>query len=139
MSNRRTTAHWQADLALAQLTSRVGAAASPPPPPLAVDDVATHLRECGVVVHHAAQMPTPRDGRQVVVIFLDGDLDQVDLARQSARRLPGVLDVIFSGYNRAVMYVIASPAYSEYPATATHPHPGRSTNSPLRTRSGRAE
>jgi len=137
MSNRRTTAHWQADLALAQLTSRTGPTAPPPPPPLAVDDVTAHLRECGVVVLHASQMPTPRDGRQVVVVFLDGDLDQVDVARQSAKRLPGVLDVIFSGYNQAVMYVIASPAYSDYPATATHPHPGQSVNSALRKRPGR--
>ncbi|HST80705.1 MAG TPA: hypothetical protein VLL08_03065 [Kineosporiaceae bacterium] len=136
MSNRRTTAHWQADLALAQLTSRTGPA-TPPPSPLAVEDVTAHLRKCGVVVLHAAQMPTPRDGRQVVVVFLDGDLDQVDVARQSAKRLPGVLDVMFSGYNQAVMYVIASPAYSDYPATAPHPHPGAPMNSALRKRPGR--
>jgi hypothetical protein len=106
---------------------------------LAVDDVTVHLRECGVVVLHAAQMPTPRDGRQVVVIFLDGDLEQGDLARQSAKRLPGVLDVMFSGYNRAVMYVIASPAYSDYPATGAHPHPGQPMTSALRHRPGRSD
>jgi hypothetical protein len=43
---------------------------------------------------------------------------------------------MFSGYNQAVMYVIASPAYSDYPATATHPHPGQPVNS-LRKRPGR--
>jgi hypothetical protein len=80
-------------------------------------DVQLHLRESGVVVHHASRMPTPRDGRQVVVAFLDDDLDQVDLARQAARRLPGVLDVAFSGFNQAVMYVIASPAHPETPET----------------------
>ena len=83
-------------------------------------------------------MPTPRDGRQVVVVFLDGDLDQVDLARQSAKRLPGVLDVVFSGFNRAIMYVIASPAYSDYPATGNHPGLGRSMTTPPRSRPGTA-
>jgi len=115
MSDRRATAHWQADLALAQLTARTTGV--PPLPRLEASDVQMHLRECGVVVHHAARMPTPRDGRQVVVAFLDGTEEQVDLARQAAKRLPGVLDVIFSGYNRAVMYVIASPAYPHQPET----------------------
>jgi hypothetical protein len=132
MSDKRTTAHWQADLALAHFTSRAGQAA--PPPRLEAAEVLAHLRECDVVVHHASLMPTPRDGRQVVVVFLDSDKDQVDLARQAAKRLPGVLDVVFSGFNRAIMYVIATPAYSDYPGTGHHADRTRPMNSPLRTR-----
>jgi|1185.fasta_scaffold489794_1 hypothetical protein len=109
MTDRRTTAHWQADLALAQLTAR--ATPGPPPRPrLEAAEVQLYLRERGVIVHHASRMPTPRDGRQVVVVFLDGTKEQVERARNAARRLPGVLDVVCSGYNRAVMYIIASPA-----------------------------
>ena len=86
-----------------------------------------------MIVHHASRMPTPRDGRQVVVAFLDGTSEQVDLAREAARRLPGVLDVVFSGYNKAVMYVVASPAGPAGPSTSGHPghpgHPGHSAHS----------
>jgi hypothetical protein len=118
MSDRRATAHWQADLALAQYHARTPA--PPPLPRLEAADVQLHLQEHGVIVHHASRMPTPRDGRQVVVAFLDGTSEQVDLAREAARRMPGVLDVVFSGYNKAVMYVVASPAH---PANSGSPEP----------------
>jgi hypothetical protein len=123
MTNRRTTAHWQADLALAQLTARTGFEPVARPR-LDAADVQQHLRDSGVTVHHAARMPTPRDGRQVVVVFLEEEAEQVELARAAAKRLPGVLDVVCSGYNRAVMYIIASPAHPDnaaHPDSAAHP------------------
>jgi hypothetical protein len=88
---------------------------------LAASDVRAHLDESGVAVHHTARMPTPRDGRQVVVVFLDGERNQADLARDSAKRLPGVLKVVFSGYNRAVMYVIGAPVHPATPEPAAGP------------------
>jgi hypothetical protein len=70
-------------------------------------DIQVHLRRCGVVVHLAARMPMASDGRRSVVVFLEATLGQFELARQCALRLPEVVDVFFSGHNRAVMYVIA--------------------------------
>jgi hypothetical protein len=74
--------------------------------PMEASDVQIHLRRCGVVVHHAAQLPRDCDGRQTVVVFLEASLGQFELARRCALRLPGVVDVSFSGHTRAVMYVI---------------------------------
>jgi hypothetical protein len=71
-------------------------------------DVQIHLRRCGVVVHHAAPMPPAADGRQSVVVFLEGALGQFELARRCALRLPGVIDVWFSGHSRAIMYVVGA-------------------------------
>lgn len=125
MSERRATAHWQADLALAQLTARNG----PVPaalPPLRVEDVQEHLREAGVTVHHVSRMPTPRDGRQVVVVFLDDDPEQIELGRDAARRMTGVIDVVCSGYNRAVMYVVAGPIHPVPPTPTDTPATGTS-------------
>jgi hypothetical protein len=68
-------------------------------------DVRSYLRRCGVVVHHAARMPATLDGRQSIVVFLEGNLGQFELARECALRLPGVIEVSFSGYSRAIMYV----------------------------------
>jgi hypothetical protein len=70
--------------------------------------VLMHLRRCGVVVHHAAPMPPDADGHRSVVVFLEGALQQCDLARRCALRLPGVLDVWFSGHTRTIMYVSGS-------------------------------
>jgi hypothetical protein len=66
-------------------------------------DVQEHLRQCGVVVHLATRMPSASDGRQSVVVFLEAALGQFELAHRCAMRLPGVVDVFFSGHNRAVM------------------------------------
>ena len=71
-------------------------------------DVQIYLRRCGVVVHHAARMPPTADGRQSVVVFLESALGQFDLARRCALRLPGVVDVSFSGFSRSIMYVIGA-------------------------------
>jgi hypothetical protein len=71
-------------------------------------DVQVHLRRCGVVVHHAARMPTSADGRQSVVVFLEAALGQFELARRCALRLPGVIEVWFSGHTRAIMYVVGA-------------------------------
>jgi hypothetical protein len=106
MSDRPTAAHWHTDPNPAGFNARTDSAATASH--LEASAVQNHLRACGVIVHHAARMPTPRDGRQVIVLFLDGTVGKDDLVRY-AKRLPGVLDVVFSGYNRAVMYVIASP------------------------------
>lgn len=75
-----------------------------------------HLCRCGVVVHHAARMPPLLDGRESVVVFLEGTLGQYELARRCALRMPGVLEVSFSGQTRAIMYV-----YSAEPGGATAP------------------
>jgi len=74
-------------------------------PPMEARHVQLHLRRCGVVVHHAARMPSSTDGRQSVVIFLEGGLQQFDLARRCALKLPGVRDVSFSGHTNTIMYV----------------------------------
>jgi hypothetical protein len=63
------------------------------------------LRRCGVVVHHAARMPTAADGEESVVLFLEAALDQHDLARRCALRLPGISTAHFSGHSRGVMYL----------------------------------
>jgi hypothetical protein len=67
------------------------------------------LRRSGVVVHHVAPMP-PTRARSVVVVFLEGNLCQFDLASKAARSIPGVLSVGFSGHNRAIMYVMSARA-----------------------------
>ncbi len=71
-------------------------------------DLQIYLRRCGVVVHHTARMPPAADGRQALVVFLEAALGQFELARYCALRLPGVLEVSFSGYSRAIMYVVAA-------------------------------
>jgi hypothetical protein len=67
-----------------------------------------HLRRCGVVVHHAARMPSTADGRQAVVVFLEAGLQQSELARRCALRLPGVIEVSFSGHTPTIMYVFGA-------------------------------
>jgi hypothetical protein len=68
-----------------------------------------YLRRCGVVVHHAARMPAPADGRhQVFVVFLEANLCQYEVAEACARRIPGVFDVTFSGHTRSIMHVFSS-------------------------------
>jgi hypothetical protein len=67
--------------------------------------VQLHLRRCGVVVHHASKMPPGADGRQAVVVFLEAGLQQYELARRCALRLPGVIAVAFSGHTPTIMYV----------------------------------
>src|SRR3954462_11125051 len=67
-----------------------------------------HLRRCGVVVHHAARMPSTADGRQAVVVFLEAGLQQSELARRCAPRLPGVIEVTFSGHTPTIMYVFGA-------------------------------
>jgi hypothetical protein len=81
--------------------------------------VQLHLRRCGVVVHHATAMPTSADGRQAVVVFLEGGLQQFQLARRCALKLPGVIDVSFSGHTATIMFVYGAP--SEKRATPQHP------------------
>jgi hypothetical protein len=68
-------------------------------------DVLGQLRKCGVVVHHAARMPSAADGRESVVVFLEGAMGQFELARNCAMRIPGVFKVSFSGHTRTIMYV----------------------------------
>jgi hypothetical protein len=70
-------------------------------------DVLVYLRRCGVVVHHVAPMPAESQ-RPVLVVFLEGNLCQFDLASRAARRMPQVKAVSFSGHNRAIMYVIGA-------------------------------
>jgi len=67
--------------------------------------IQAHLRRCGVVVHHAARMPPTADGRQAVVVFLEAGLQQYELARRCALKLPGVTGVSFSGHTPTIMYV----------------------------------
>jgi hypothetical protein len=81
--------------------------------------VQLHLRRCGVVVHHATEMPTSADGRQAVVVFLEGGLQQFQLARRCAIKLPGVIDVSFSGHTATIMYVFGAPPRN--PATQQRP------------------
>lgn len=69
--------------------------------------VMVHLRLCGVVVHHVARMPSPNEGNKTMVVFLEGNLAQSDLARNCVRRLPGVSGVTFSGAVPSIMYVTA--------------------------------
>ena len=70
--------------------------------------VQLHLRRCGVVVHHAARMPPAADGRQAVVVFLEAGLQQSELARRCALKLPGVTGVTFSGHTPTIMYVFGA-------------------------------
>jgi hypothetical protein len=47
------------------------------------------------------------DGRQSIVVYLEGTLNQQELARHCVRRMPGIVQVTFSGHSRAIMYVFA--------------------------------
>jgi hypothetical protein len=67
--------------------------------------VQAHLQRCGVVVHHAARMPPSSDGRQIVVVFLEPDLQQGELARHCAMKLIEVVGVTFSGHTPTIMFV----------------------------------
>jgi hypothetical protein len=91
--------------------------------------VQLHLRRCGVVVHHAACMPASADGRQAVVVFLEGGLQQSELARRCALKLPGVIEVSFSGHTATIMYVFGAASGNRTaphpPPTAPEPGPGR--------------
>jgi hypothetical protein len=73
--------------------------------------VMVHLRRCGVVVHHAAAMPSPANGPGSVVVFLSTTPGQSRIARGCALRMPGVRQVTFSGFSPTVMYV-----YLDFPA-----------------------
>jgi len=97
-------------------------------------DLQIYLRRCGVVVHHAAQMPPAADGRQAVVVFLEANLGQFELARYCALRLPGVLEVSFSGYSRAIMYVIVAEPGGRSARTR---RPGAPGPNPQRLRTAR--
>jgi hypothetical protein len=66
--------------------------------------VMVHLRRCGVIVHHAARMPTPASGQRSVVVFLE-TTNQCEAARLCALRFPGVWRVTFAGFSRKIMYV----------------------------------
>lgn len=68
-----------------------------------------HLRRCGVIVEHAAAMPTSANGAGSVVVFLSKTPGQAEIARGAALRIPGVSRVTFSGFSRAVMYVYLAP------------------------------
>jgi len=68
------------------------------------EEIKSWLRRCGIVVHHAARMPPGADGRQAVVLFLEVTLQQHELARACALRLPAVSSISFSGLSRGVMY-----------------------------------
>jgi len=70
--------------------------------------VQLHLRKCGVIVHHAAPMPSTSDGRQAVVVYLEAGLRQADLARRCVLRLPGVIGVKFSGHTPTIMFVFGA-------------------------------
>ena len=70
--------------------------------------VQLHLRKCGVIVHHAAPMPSTSDGRQAVVVYLEAGLQQADLARRCALRLPGVIGVKFSGHTPTIMFIFGA-------------------------------
>jgi hypothetical protein len=73
-------------------------------------ELLAHLRDCGVVVHHVTAEGQSADGRSMVVVFLEGTLDQGEYAQQCARSMPGVVDVSFAGHSRAIMYVtVLSP------------------------------
>jgi hypothetical protein len=90
--------------------------------------VQLHLRRCGVVVHHAAHMPPTADGRQAVVVFLEGGLQQSALARRCVLKLPGVTDVSFSGHTATIMYVfgaVPGSHSSQQPPTTPEITPGR--------------
>ena len=95
--------------------------------------VQLHLRRCGVVVHHAAGMPTTSDGRRAVVVFLEAGLQQFELARRCALRLPGVIDVAFSGHTATIMYV-----YGAAPGGRSTPRRSPTPPSPAPVRTKRA-
>jgi hypothetical protein len=69
--------------------------------------VMRHLRRCGVVVHHAAPMPTSANEQGSIVVFLEATLGQFELARGCALRIPAVGGVTFAGFSPAIMYVHA--------------------------------
>lgn len=102
-----------------------------------------HLRRCGVVVHHAARMPSTADGRESVVVYLESGLQQYELARRCVLKLPGVIGVTFSGHTPSIMYVFGNgPGGSdrrhrpEQLRAKPGPGPGRSPGSvPRRTTS----
>jgi hypothetical protein len=90
--------------------------------PMEARHVQIHLRRCGVVVHHTAKMPPASDGRQAVVVFLEAGLQQYELARRCALKLPGVVDVTFSGHTSSIMYVFsAEPGGRTAPIRRPHP------------------
>lgn len=68
--------------------------------------VMVHLRRCGVVVHLVTRMPSPAEGSsRTLVVFLEGNLCQSELACRCVRKLPGVAGVTFSGSVPSIMYV----------------------------------
>jgi hypothetical protein len=69
------------------------------------DDLLAHLRECGVVVRHAATMPPPAEGWKSSVLFLEGTAEECEVARRCALDLPGIIKVRFSGHTPTIMYV----------------------------------
>jgi hypothetical protein len=74
------------------------------------DRLRVQLRRCGVVVRHAAPMPTSATGEGAVVVFLSKTQDQGAVARGVALRLPEVSRVTFAGFCPSIMYVyVATP------------------------------
>jgi len=76
-----------------------------PPLRAEADRLMVQLRRCGVVVHHAAPMPTPVNGEGAVVVFLSKTQDQGAVARGAVLRMPEVTGVRFAGFCPAIMYV----------------------------------
>jgi hypothetical protein len=75
-------------------------------------------------VHHAARMPPTADGRQAVVVFLEAGLQQYELARRCALKLPGVTSVSFSGHTPTIMYVYgAEPGGRKARVNGSGPRP----------------
>ena len=71
--------------------------------------ILSSLRRCGIVAHHAARMPSPADGPPSIVVFLDNNQAQFEIARRCALQMPGVGQVTFAGFSRSVMYVYGPP------------------------------
>jgi hypothetical protein len=67
-------------------------------------------------------MPSAADGRESVVVFLEGAMDQHDLARRCALRMPGVLEVSFSGHTRAIMYLHGADSVARAAAALRNVH-----------------
>jgi hypothetical protein len=76
---------------------------------LEAGELVFYLRRCGLVVHHAAEMPGPLDGSyHAFVVFLEANLGQHELAAECAGRMSGVFNVAFSGHTKSIMYVLSS-------------------------------
>jgi hypothetical protein len=72
---------------------------------LDANGVLVYLRRCGVATHHVAPMPATEQHTVSLVVFLEGNLCQHELAEEVIRRIPGVETVSFSGSTRSILYV----------------------------------